>query len=194
MAPKNKPTGSPSPKMNTRNASRLTRSAAASSKSARFMTLEDLPKKKRVRKSSSETASKKQKVDAEEEQGSETLAEDTTVKEEEEEEEEEDTESKITTAADGDSAVKTIEIEHCTQNKTFKETATAVKDALEKAIPGIKVLLNPEKPRRGCFEVREGGEPFVSLLDMKKPFQQMKDLDMEKVVTDALEKITGPEV
>ncbi|KAH1046004.1 hypothetical protein J1N35_036788 [Gossypium stocksii] len=38
-----------------------------------------------------------------------------------------------------------------------------------------------KEPRRGCFEIREeGGETFISLLDMKRPFKPMKELDMEK--------------
>ncbi|CAH8354790.1 unnamed protein product [Eruca vesicaria subsp. sativa] len=85
---------------------------------------------------------------------------------------------------------KTIVIEHCKQHKSFKERATEVKEGLEIAIPGIIVNVNPDKPRRGCFEIREeGGETFVSLLEMKKPFKEMTELDMEEVVADILKRI-----
>ncbi|KAL2517078.1 Uncharacterized protein Adt_13325 [Abeliophyllum distichum] len=65
-----------------------------------------------------------------------------------------------------------------------------VKNGLEKGLEGVNVVVNPEKPRRGCFEIREeGGDIFVSLLDMKRPFTPMKALDMEKVISDIIEKI-----
>ncbi|KAG8495260.1 hypothetical protein CXB51_012906 [Gossypium anomalum] len=87
--------------------------------------------------------------------------------------------------ADGGSHNKTV-----VQCNSFKTRAVQVRDGLEKGIPWVKVLLNPEKPRRGCFEIREeGGETFISLLDMKRPFKPMKELDMEKVISDIIEKI-----
>ncbi|CAH9144341.1 unnamed protein product [Cuscuta epithymum] len=89
-----------------------------------------------------------------------------------------------------DVASKTIIIEHCKQCNSFKTRALKVKEGLEKAIPGVKVVVNPEKPRRGCFEVREeDGEKFISLLEMKRPFQPMKDLDMDEVISGIIEKI-----
>ncbi|KAK1370000.1 selenoprotein H [Heracleum sosnowskyi] len=87
-------------------------------------------------------------------------------------------------------ASKTVVIEHCKQCHQFKTRAIKVKDALENDISGINVLVNPEKPRRGCFEVREeGGEIFISLLDMKRPFQPMRALDMDQVISDILDKL-----
>ncbi|KAB2027938.1 hypothetical protein ERO13_D05G068200v2 [Gossypium hirsutum] len=92
--------------------------------------------------------------------------------------------------ADGGSHNKTVVVEHCKQCNSFKTRAFQVRDGLEKGVPWVKVLLNPEKPRRGCFEIREeGGETFISLLDMKRPFKLMKELDMEKVISDIIEKI-----
>ncbi|MED6113468.1 hypothetical protein PIB30_071027 [Stylosanthes scabra] len=86
---------------------------------------------------------------------------------------------------------KTIIVEHCKQCNSFKTRANLVKEGLEKRQPGITVILNPEKPRRGCFEIREeGGKKFISLLDMKRPFKPMKDLDMEKVISDIAEEIS----
>jgi hypothetical protein len=65
-----------------------------------------------------------------------------------------------------------------------------VKEGLEEAVPGIIVTVNPDKPRRGCFEIREeGGETFISLLAMKRPFTPMKELNMEEVIADIVEKI-----
>ncbi|KAL3833517.1 hypothetical protein ACJIZ3_008253 [Penstemon smallii] len=85
---------------------------------------------------------------------------------------------------------KKIIIEHCKQCTQFKKRAIQVKNGLEKSDVAVNVLVNPEKPRRGCFEIREeGGEIFVSLLDMKRPFTPMKELDMEKVISDIIEKI-----
>ncbi|KAA8525774.1 hypothetical protein F0562_007629 [Nyssa sinensis] len=85
---------------------------------------------------------------------------------------------------------KTIVVEHCKQCNSFKTRAIQVKNGLENGLPGITVLVNPEKPRRGCFEIREeGGEKFISLLDMKRPFAPMKALDMDKVISDMIDKI-----
>lgn len=85
---------------------------------------------------------------------------------------------------------KTIVIEHCKQCNSFKTRANQVKGGLEKGVPGITVLINPDKPRRGCFEIREeGGETFISLLGMKRPFKPMKDLNMEEVIGNIIEKI-----
>ncbi|KVH95091.1 selenoprotein H [Cynara cardunculus var. scolymus] len=85
---------------------------------------------------------------------------------------------------------KTIVIEHCKQCNQFKIRAVKVKLGLENAVSGITVLINPEKPRRGCFEVREeGGKKFISLLDMKRPFAPMKALDMDGVISDIVEQI-----
>lgn len=65
-----------------------------------------------------------------------------------------------------------------------------MKDELEKEVAGVNVVLNPEKPRRGCFEIREeGGDIFVSLLDMKRPFPPLKALDLDQVISNIVEKI-----
>ncbi|KAG8374905.1 hypothetical protein BUALT_Bualt10G0044200 [Buddleja alternifolia] len=80
-----------------------------------------------------------------------------------------------------DGSKTTITIEHCKQCNAFKTRAIQVKNGLEKDVAGVKVVVNPEKPRRGCFEIRkDGGEIFISLKDMKRPFKPMKDLDMDK--------------
>ncbi|PQM38362.1 sodium/potassium/calcium exchanger 1 [Prunus yedoensis var. nudiflora] len=76
------------------------------------------------------------------------------------------------------------------QCNSFKTRANQVKGGLEIGVPGITVLINPDKPRRGCFEIREeGGETFISLLGLKRPFKPMKDLNMEEVIGNIIEKI-----
>lgn len=95
-------------------------------------------------------------------------------------------------ADDGGASEKgrTIVIEYCKQCNSFKTRAFKVRDDLEKGVSGVTVKLNPDKPRKGCFEVRkEGGETFISLLDMKRPFKPMKDLNMDKVISDIIDKI-----
>ncbi|CAL5093728.1 unnamed protein product [Urochloa decumbens] len=62
---------------------------------------------------------------------------------------------------------KRIIVEACTQCRQFKIRAQKVKEDLESSVPGVSVIINPEKPRRGCLEIREeGGEVFISLLVM----------------------------
>ncbi|KAJ6856158.1 hypothetical protein NC651_037899 [Populus alba x Populus x berolinensis] len=76
------------------------------------------------------------------------------------------------------------------QCNAFKTRAIQVKDGLLSAFPGISVLLNPEKPRRGCFEIREeGGETFISLQNMKRPFPPLKALDMDQVISDIIDRV-----
>ncbi|URE07033.1 hypothetical protein MUK42_23934 [Musa troglodytarum] len=71
-------------------------------------------------------------------------------------------------------AAKTIIIEACKQCTSFKTRAIKVKEGLESAVPGIVVAVNPDKPRRGCFEIREeNGQVFVSLLDARTTMQQI---------------------
>lgn len=124
-----------------------------------------------------------------------------TTAEEEKKDETDDTEEEEPVVDDGDagasgsgSAATTIIIEHCKQCGSFKTRAKEVQTGLKKGLPGTRVLVNPKKPRKGCFEIRAEGENeqiFVSLLDMKRPFQPMKDLDMQEVITDIIEKIQG---
>ena len=45
----------------------------------------------------------------------------------------------------------------------------------------IVATINPEKPRKGCFEVRVGDKAVISLLDLPRPFLKLKALEMEDV-------------
>ncbi|XP_068652213.1 uncharacterized protein [Aristolochia californica] len=85
---------------------------------------------------------------------------------------------------------RTIIIEHCKQCSTFRRRSEEVRKGLEDGLPDIVVQINPEKPRRGCFEIREeSGETFVSLLDMPRPFKKLTELDMDEVIAGIIEKI-----
>jgi hypothetical protein len=46
------------------------------------------------------------------------------------------------------------------------------------------VVINETKPRKGCFVIRiEGNEsPVVELLNLNRPFSQLKALDLEEVI------------
>ncbi|XP_066357306.1 uncharacterized protein [Miscanthus floridulus] len=86
---------------------------------------------------------------------------------------------------------KRVIVEACTQCRQFKIRAQKVKEDLESSVPGVSVIINPQKPRRGCLEIREeGGEVFISLLNMPRPFAPMKKLDMDKVIKDIAKKIS----
>uniref|UniRef100_A0A0D9XVQ2 Selenoprotein H n=1 Tax=Leersia perrieri TaxID=77586 RepID=A0A0D9XVQ2_9ORYZ len=103
-------------------------------------------------------------------------------------------EATATAEKDSDDVVrdgKRIVVEACTQCRQFKIRATKVKEDLESAVPGVSVVINPKKPRRGCLEIREeGGEVFISLLNMPRPFTAMKKLDMDEVIRDVANKIS----
>ena len=53
----------------------------------------------------------------------------------------------------------------------------------------IAVTINPEKPRKGCFEVRVGDKAVVSLLDLPRPFLKLKALAMEDVAKLVIKEI-----
>ncbi|ESQ46430.1 hypothetical protein EUTSA_v10000334mg [Eutrema salsugineum] len=169
----------------TRSMDRQTRSQtqrrggnSSGSSSSKLMKFESPEKKKRKTKAK-EGGSAKKKAKKEEEAAVEVKTED-----------EESAKEDDVAADEDDSEKKKIVIEHCNQCKSFKERANEVKEGLEIAVPGILVTVNAVKPRRGCFEIREeGGETFVSLLDMKRPFTQMKELNMEEVIANIVERI-----
>jgi len=59
---------------------------------------------------------------------------------------------------------------------------------LKEAVKDLEVSVNPDKPRKGCFEVREAdGKTFVSLLDMPRPFTKLKALEVEKLAEEIAE-------
>ncbi|EEF34383.1 selenoprotein H [Ricinus communis] len=151
---------------------RVTRSSARLAKSRPAAPAAELPKKKKGKVA----AADHKKAEKKEESVKKTEEADNVEEQEQE-------------TADGENK-KTIVIEHCTQCRSFKTSATQVKNGLEAALPSVIVLLNPDKPRKGCFEIRkEGGEKFITLLGMKRPFKPMKDLDMKKVISDIIDKI-----
>ncbi|XP_015885312.1 uncharacterized protein LOC107420780 [Ziziphus jujuba] len=173
MAPRKRSASQEEPAKATTESVRVTRSSTrrvANPNSADSFPNEsvkpELPKKKKVKVAETK---KKEKVKEERKMEEETLE-----------------------MADGDAAHRTIIVEHCKQCNSFKTRALQVEKGLLKGVPNVKVELNPDKPRRGCFEIREkDGEIFISLLDMKRPFKPMKDLDMEEVIADIINKITG---
>ena len=48
------------------------------------------------------------------------------------------------------------------------------------------MVINEEKPRKGCFEVTVNGKIALSLLDMPRPFTKLKALEMEDVAADVI--------
>ncbi|KAL1508026.1 hypothetical protein AB1Y20_007623 [Prymnesium parvum] len=72
----------------------------------------------------------------------------------------------------------------------FLETRAARLESLLKAAdPSIAVAVNPEKPRKGCFEVRANSSAVLSLTDMPRPFAKLKALDMEQVASDVVKAL-----
>lgn len=75
----------------------------------------------------------------------------------------------------------------------FKTRANRIAKYLSEQGCDANVEINREKPGRGNFVVRVEGreEPVLELLGMKRPFKDLKALEMEdvgKMVLDALEK------
>lgn len=163
---------------------RLTRAAAKraadAADAADAPPVEEVPEKKKAKKGKGVAKQKKDKKENEAVLGQ--------SESKEEKEEGVDASENVLEASNNK---KTIVVEHCKQCNQFKMRANLVKEGLEKAGCGITVILNPEKPRRGCFEIRqEGGKKFITLLDMKRPFKPMRDLDMNKVISDIVDEMS----
>lgn len=60
---------------------------------------------------------------------------------------------------------------------------------VKKALPGVSVVINGEKPRKGTFELKvEGSEtPVLSLVGMARPFPALKALDIDDVVNQVVD-------
>ncbi|MCO5605750.1 hypothetical protein L7F22_059934 [Adiantum nelumboides] len=104
--------------------------------------------------------------------------------------EDEEAEEGVEEEAPADSeSQKVVIIEASKECNCFKTSAAKVQAGLTKAIPGIEVLVNPEKPRKGCFEVRsKGGDIYLSLLGLPRPFTKLKNLDMDNAVEEIVTK------
>jgi hypothetical protein len=51
------------------------------------------------------------------------------------------------------------------------------------------VTINAEKPGKGNFVVRVGGQKVVELLGMSRPFPPLKALNMEEVCANVLKAL-----
>ncbi|DBB01736.1 hypothetical protein WJX77_005900 [Trebouxia sp. C0004] len=62
---------------------------------------------------------------------------------------------------------------------------------LQERRPELEIKLNPSKPRKGCFEIQDqSGKTFVSLLNMPRPFKQLRELDIAKIADDMAANMT----
>lgn len=87
-------------------------------------------------------------------------------------------------------SAKVIVIEASKECNSFKTRAAKVQTDLVKALSGVEVLVNPAKPRKGCFEIRDKeGNVYVSLLEMPRPYTKLKNLDLDKTVEDIVSKV-----
>jgi hypothetical protein len=62
-----------------------------------------------------------------------------------------------------------------------------LEELVKKSNPSIGFHINAEKPRRGVFRVATGGEEIILLEDLKRPFTQLRDLDL----TDIADRIVS---
>lgn len=76
----------------------------------------------------------------------------------------------------------------CGDRSVFKKQAAVIEKALSKE--GWSVSINADKPRRGSFVVQVSGrsKPEVELLELKRPFQKLRDLDLDAVVKGILQE------
>lgn len=105
--------------------------------------------------------------------------------------EDEEAEEEVAEEAPADAkSEKVVIIEASKECQCFKTRAAKVQTGLHKAIPGIEVVINPDKPRKGCFEVRsKDGNIYMSLLNLPRPFTKLKNVDMDKAVEEIVAKV-----
>ncbi|KAK9811145.1 hypothetical protein WJX73_006459 [Symbiochloris irregularis] len=91
-------------------------------------------------------------------------------------------------APSSDDSELTLVVEHCKQCQCFKRRTAELEQILREQVPDLDWTVNPEKPRRGCFEVRDAnsGKKYITLLDMPRPFSKLKELDMDDVAEKIL--------
>ncbi len=77
---------------------------------------------------------------------------------------------------------------HCNHRGAFKTRALKIKNALE----GVNVVINEEKPRKGSFVITVEGEstPIIELLNLTRPFNKLKELDIEEIIRTIQTRIT----
>ena len=67
----------------------------------------------------------------------------------------------------------------------FKRKAVTLSELLKPA--GLKIAVNPVKPRKGYFEVRLGSGAIVaSYPAMPRPFKKLREADLDAVAKDVL--------
>lgn len=106
------------------------------------------------------------------------------------EEEEEDVVEKAASASKETSLSKVLIIEASKECNSIKTRAAKVQTGLKEALPDLEVLVNPDKPRKGCFEIRDKeGNIYLSLLNMPRPYNKLKSLDLDVTVEEIVAKI-----
>ena len=68
----------------------------------------------------------------------------------------------------------------------FGRVAAQFVKGVEAKRSDVKVVVNQEKPRKGCFVVSVDGKPLVSLLDLPRPFKKLRELPVEETIAAVL--------
>ncbi|XP_057516535.1 uncharacterized protein LOC130797797 [Amaranthus tricolor] len=115
-------------------------------------------------------------------------AEETDIKDKDDPAEETDAKDKDDPA---DSTKRTIIIEHWPKAPIFRNRAKELQASIEQSDENINVLINPDKkPKKPSFLVRSesGAELYLSLVNLKKPYKELTDFDVEDVVAKIVAK------
>lgn len=73
----------------------------------------------------------------------------------------------------------------------FKRRANELEKLVQESVPGAQFVVNAEKPRKGCFEVRRGGKVYVSLQSLPRPFTKLRSLDLAEVASKVAADLQG---
>lgn len=73
----------------------------------------------------------------------------------------------------------------------FKKRAELLQEHLNKLTPGLKYVLNPEKPTKGAFIVKteKGDTTLFSITGLTRPFAPLKALDFAEVAKEVAAKL-----
>lgn len=74
--------------------------------------------------------------------------------------------------------------EHC-----ITITAQKLEGLIKQRNANADVRTNEHKPRKGAFVVMVGSETVASKLDMKRPFNPLRELDLEALADDVAQRL-----
>lgn len=80
-----------------------------------------------------------------------------------------------------------VKILHCKSWNVFKKSANIISSALKNE--NYSCDINLEKPLRGSFQIFINDKIFFELLDLKRPFKPLRELDLDDLSNKILDEL-----